>query len=105
MTPRHANRGPDGKLVRADAKPVLHRQVPEPVEMYGVWCKFDDGQWRRVDVGQPDPATAEWLQLTAPKDPHGPRIELSWPLVFFVAGLVLVMAAGVWLMGVDGGLW
>jgi hypothetical protein len=120
--PRHANRGPDGKFVRADAKPVLHRQVQNKArEIWangecmksngapstnapiapGIWCKFSDGEWRRVDVGQPDPATAEWLQLTAPKDPHGPRIELSslWPWLFLVGMLALCVAALVTLTG------
>ena len=37
MTPRHANRGPDGKFVRADGKATLHRQVPEPCAETAAW--------------------------------------------------------------------
>jgi hypothetical protein len=77
-----APREEKGRFVRADAKPVLHRQVSDadPFE----WAEITKAL--RSEVGKPDP--------------HGPRIELSWPLVFFVAGLVIVMV-----MGVDGGLW
>ena len=58
------------------SKPVLHRQIDE--------------------------ATAEWLQLTAPREPE-PKGSL-WPLVFFAVGLILVAVMGGWLAAVDGGL-
>ena len=65
-----------GRFVRADAKPTLHRQIDE--------------------------ATAEWLQLTAPRDE--PPTRSLWPLVFFAVGLILVAVMGGWLAAVDGGL-
>ena len=68
-----APRDEKGRFVRADQQPVLHRQV--------------------------DPATAEWLQLTAPKDPHGPRISLGI-LVCTVLAIALGVAIIAWLLGV-----
>jgi hypothetical protein len=67
------------------AKPVLHRQVQvEPAS------KFSAEVWT-VTINEPDPATAEWLQLTEPREVPDRGARWAWALL--VMGLALVIVA------------
>lgn len=79
-----------GRFVRADAKPVLHRQVDQPWQLDSMVNKVEADAW-----------TAEWLQRTAPREPE-PKGSL-WPWLFLVGVLALVIT-GMFAAAVDGGL-
>lgn len=97
-----------GRFVRADGKPTLHRQVVSADGKISGAASAFDSQGRPVSLDgwqitleRNDPATAEWLQLTAPREPE-PKGSL-WPWLFLV-GVLLLVITGMFGAAVDGGL-
>ncbi len=72
-----------GRFVRADAKPVLHRQVDAP-DMPRNWPdSTDDDIYEWAREGQPKPSLWPWL---------------------FLVGVLALVITGMFSAAVDGGL-
>lgn len=96
-----------GRFVRADEKPVLHRQVADdsaapsyrvirdgqPLDV-PVWQSDNGGPWYSPNrPGEPAP---DWLPRP---DPHGPRIELRSVVIGVLLKALFLAAIGAVFMG------